>query len=304
MNTSRPAPRILNKRLFVPVFMPFAFAGLMFLLFPLIMLVAGCPMCVLRQWWLFVLGALFMGIALRPRVVRLDETDACLSIAWGLKWPWVYRRIGIDEWAGFSVTQEFPVMVTPRTQGTVGVTALPPQWHLKGMTKRGKSLSLGVYPSEAEALALRKRLEQRVGWFGREFPIRVKLSYGVGRVVAPSGGWRDEPFFKSHSQEATLYEQLGKAGSWRCLRGGSIYDADLPDDLGRDDFDIPLLASNGRLSHPWRLMRSLEENGWVTSDFLDATTNITQLADLEARYGWAVPMMLERMPPSLLDRRG
>jgi len=297
MNPPKPAPRILNKRLFVPVFMPFAFAGLMCLLFPLIMLVAECPICALQQWWLVVLGASFIGVALRPRVVRLDEADACLSIEWGLRWSWVYRRIEINEWAGFSVTQEFPVGVTPRHQGTVSVTALPPQWHLKGMTKQGKSISFGVYPSESEAVGLRKRLEQQVGWFGQELPIRVKLSYGVGRVVAPSSGWHDEPFFKSHPQEAILYEQLGKAGSWRCLRGGSIYDADLPDELGRDDFDIPLLASQVRLSRPWRLMRSMEEQGWVGLGSAN-NTPIAELADLEARFGWAVPMMRERMPLS------
>ncbi len=283
--------RILSTRIIVPVFMPFLAIGLMALGLPVIFLLAQERFVLLPTLWCAVIAALSFGIAYRPRVIRLDQTTGDISISWGVRFPWIYQRFPISTWIGFRVTKEFPVVVMGNGAGYARASQLPPHWHLHGMTKKGKSISFGVAPSEKDATATRAFLQEKAKLHEPFLPITVRLSYGVGRTTSADAGWKDEPYFKKHSNEGRLYEQLCASAKWRCLTAGNIYDADVPEELGCHDFDVPLLASNADLRKPWKRMRALEDEGWVSSGPHGTHTPIRELEVLESRYGWAVPSM-------------
>jgi hypothetical protein len=283
--------RILSTRIIVPLFMPFLGIGLLALVFPLAIFLAqerlNIPLAALS----LVIAIPSFLLAYRMRVVRLDESTGDVSVSWGITFPWTYRRYPIDAWTGFRVTKEFPVVVMGNGAGYARTSQLPPHWHLHGMTKKGKSISFGVAPSEKEATATRTFLQEKAKLHEPFLPITVQLSYGVGRTTSADAGWKDEPYFKNHPNEGRLYEQLCTSAKWRCLTAGNIYDADVPEELGCHDFDVPLLASNADLRKPWKLMRALEDEGWVSSGPHGTHTPIRELEALESRYGWAVPSM-------------
>ncbi|NBS41434.1 hypothetical protein EBS80_02135 [bacterium] len=112
--------------------------------------------------------------------------------------------------------------------------------------------------------------------------LTVRLLNTVGTQIAfPDDAWKTDSYLQSHPEEARMYEQLGKAGEWRCQPGGNIYDASVPEELDEHVFDIPLLAAEAGITRPWHVLRNLEAHGWVSSDAVGKMTKISTRAAIE-----------------------
>lgn len=108
---------------------------------------------------LFIASSLFSGLlAIRPRVVRFELATGRILVSWGYRHPWVYARYQLTDWESFDVKQIFPVAVVP-SGSSVRTTSLPPYWQLRGKTKKGRSIEIGNFSSENEALAAKMSLQ-------------------------------------------------------------------------------------------------------------------------------------------------
>jgi hypothetical protein len=285
------AARTLSRGLIVPLFIPLANLGGLAVTIGVVRLLiaglAGVPDALAA----IAAGALLFWLGTRPRVVTFDPASGEVTVAWGLPWPLVFRRVAPDGWTGFRVTVERPVGLTARGGGRTSATALPPRWRAWGMTRRGASVSLATPHTEAEAVALRKELAEAARVREHLAHLTVRLTWGPP-PAGPEHTWRSVPFFASHPRAAALYAALGERGRWRHVRGGGAYDADVPEELERSDFDVGLIASEEGIARPWALLLELERAGWVSAaPNLEEPDLIARLAEIERRHGWASPAM-------------
>lgn len=97
-------------------------------------------------------AAVFIFLALRPRVVAFENTSRDITVSWGKHLPLVYHRYPADEWVSLEATKYTPVGVMP-VGNMMRVYHLAPQWKLEGKTPSGKIVLLGTFPTEADAVA-------------------------------------------------------------------------------------------------------------------------------------------------------
>lgn len=270
--------------------MPFAFTGLMSLfLTGLFLLIDGHPNFV-RLGSTIVIGIVCLCIALRPRVVHLDDLEGTVRVTWGTWWPITYAHYKRDDWMAFICEKRYPVVVFLTGRGGARTSSLPPCWWVRGMTKTKKSVLLSISPDENSALTWRSLLAKKSGIQLRNLSARVSLrNYGEsGHSSSPQNAGKEDPFFKKDKAAWRLYAAMCGSGDWDYVHAGSSYDADAPNELGIYSFDIPLLASAANVQKPWRVLERLERTGWITS----FDNNITPLAQCERKFPWVTVDLL------------
>lgn len=272
--------QLLSKRMVVPLFMFFGFAGGVVLVIASLFI----PGVIGHGSWIrllvgTLLGMTLIAIGIRPRAVRWFPLTRVVKLGWGVRWMWVFKTIQSQDWISLSIQQVFPVVVTP-IGSVMHTSTLPPYWKLLGMTKELNSIFLAQYPTEAAAQAGRKT-------FAGYFNLQTKLFLTEVRL---SDDWKAAEFFQERKKHAVLYAALCQSGNWKCYTASSNYDADVPNLLEETYFDIPLLASQANVTKPWQKLLDLEQAGWIKP--LHGDKGLQRLAELEKKLSWVTPEIL------------
>lgn len=267
--------------------MPFAFIGLMGLFFAALIFFIDSHINPVRILTPLIIGGISLAIGIRSRYALWNEETGEISLVWGKVLPWKYKAFAKNDWKALKVEKCYPVVITPSGSG-VRASTLPPRWNVIGLTKQGKTIFLSESPSEKEAIMWYKKLSQSLKITTKLFNTKVYLSSGEKGNLSPKEAWEQNAFFKKDPAASKLYAALCETNNWQCIRALSIYDADVPGELGLSDFDITLLASNIQVTKPWKVIKRLQESGWIQA----SEKEITQLVELEKKYGWATPSML------------
>lgn len=237
------------------------------------------------------LGILCLLLSLRPRVLKRHPVSGEVTIAWGKRFPFVYRRLQTSDWKAFVVQKKYPVVVM-RSGSSSRASSLPPYYQLSGMTKRHQSVVLARSANLEEMETLRQCLRESSSVMVS--PLWRMQVFLDGKSDTPSTSWRQEPFFRKNRRAAALYQALGDSDDWRQVTAVNHYDADNPHQLSCAFFDISLLASVADMRRPWSALEDLYEHGWVRFfDDDDRSADLKKLVDLEWQLPWVTPECLE-----------
>lgn len=285
---------VLSKRMVIPIFMPFAFIGLMGLFFAILLLFIESTINPIRIAIPLIVGLASLGIAMRAKCTFFEEETGIIKLTWGEILPWNYKTYQKDSWMALKVEKRYPVVVMP-SGGVTRVSHLPPCWDVLGLTKEGKTLLLNESKTEKEAFEWEALIAKSIHLKIKNLSAKIYLgndikgsSLGKEHKEIAKEAWKQSPFFKKNSAASKLYGEMCASSNWNHVRASSIYDADVTNELNESYFNIPLLASNVQVKKPWKIIQQLQSEGWIKA----SQKEIDQLVELEKKYGWATPDML------------